>query len=128
MASIFDSDPNDLPPREKDEDEPKKRGKGRTPLSPAEYAKGKRTLYEMVEVAFKTLLDAMQHGDYNVAAKAAQTVLDRTGFGPKSTVDINTVNVDLTSLSRDELASRAEQIAQQIRTKSSQKEEKSVVH
>jgi len=116
MASVFDLDPNNLPPRPK-EDLPMKRSKHREHLSNSDYAAGKRTLMSMVESAFDCLENAVQHADYPTAIKAAQIILDRSGFGPKSTVDVNTTTLDLSALSRDELAERALRIASVIRNK-----------
>jgi hypothetical protein len=72
----------------------------------------------MVERAFETLQGAMTAADYSTAIKAAQIILDRAGFGPKSTVDVNTAVIDLSNMSREELAARASAIAQTLREKS----------
>jgi len=117
MASIFDLDPNDLPPRPKEEDLPMKRSKHREHLSNSDFAAGKRTLMSMVESAFDCLENAVQHADYPTAIKAAQIILDRSGFGPKSTVDVNTTSMDLSALTREELAERASRISHLLRNK-----------
>ena len=109
MASIFD-DLDDTPIRTM-EPEPVKRGKHRESLTSAEIASGKRKLSAMVERAFETLEVAMREADFSVAIKSAQIILDRAGFGPRTTMDINTTTVDLSSLSREDLAARATQIA-----------------
>lgn len=121
MPSIFDMDPNDLPPRPKDDDTPvrasgKPRNNKRETLTPLELAKGKLTLLGLTELAMKTLQETMENADFQVAMRAAQIVLDRAGFGPKTTVDVNTTHMDLSSLSMDELAERANLIVKKIRT------------
>jgi hypothetical protein len=107
LASIFDEDP----------DEPKvalKRDKKREPLTAFEVTKGRRRLYDMVEQAFDTLLEAAQRADYGNAVKAAIAILDRAGFGPKSTVDVNTTHFDLSNLTTEQLAERAKQVHDMI--------------
>jgi len=116
MASIFDKDPNNLPPRPAEKEEGT-RNKKRQSLTPAEFAQAGRTLLAKVERAFQTLEDAMANADYSTAVKAAQIVLDRSGFGPKSTVDVNQNTMDLSALSKEELADRANQIVQMLRGK-----------
>lgn len=116
MASIFDSDP-DEPPAEARERETPSRSKERKGLTPAQFSQGRRTLYEKVQRAFETLESAMASADFPTAVKAAQIILDRTGYGPKSTVDVNTTAVDLTALSSAELADRARRIAHMLSEK-----------
>jgi hypothetical protein len=113
MASIFDKDPNNLPPRPKEE-EPAIRDKKRQSLTSAEFAAAGRTLLAKVNRAFEVLHEAMDKADYGTAIKAAQIVLDRTGFGPKSTVDVNQTTMDLTNLSKAELGLRAARIAEML--------------
>jgi len=117
MASIFDLDPDDLPPRSQKEEITLKRSKHRESITPSDYSKGKRTLMSMVESAFDCLEDAVKSADFPTAIKAAQIILDRSGFGPKSTVDVNTTSLDLSTLSREELAERASRISHQLRSK-----------
>lgn len=119
MASIFD-DPifeSQIQREEKSEEVLPKRSKHRETLSSTDIVRGRRSLASMVEAAFKTLEDAMIESDYPTAIKAAQIVLDRAGFGPKSSMDITTTSIDLSSLSREELAERALSIARQIQGK-----------
>lgn len=113
MASIYDF--GGLPQAPKPEPEPKKRSKKRESLSTTEVRQGKLRLAEVVERAFTTLEDAMENADFSTAVKAAQIILDRSGFGPKSTVDVNTTTMDLSSLSREELAERASKISKMLR-------------
>lgn len=84
-------------------------------LSPLDLAQGKRRLADMVEMAFNTLEEAATHADHNTAIKAAQIILDRAGFGPKSSLDVTNLNFDLSALSREELADRASQLAKKLR-------------
>lgn len=114
IASIFD-DLDDFTPSKPPEPEPAKRTKHRESLTSAEVAKGKRRLADMVDRAFETLQTAMAEADFSVAIKSAQIILDRAGFGPRTTMDINTTTVDLSALSREELAARASQIATTLR-------------
>jgi hypothetical protein len=118
MSSIFDDDPidpNSPPVQGKSED--KKRSKHRETLNSSDMTTGRRKLAEMVTEAFNTLQNATREADYPTAIKAAQIILDRAGFGPKSTVDVNTTHVDLSELTREELAERASRISAQLRGK-----------
>jgi hypothetical protein len=115
MASIFDSDPNGLPPRPKEKEE--KRDKKRQSLTQSEFAACGRTLLAKVEKAFQTLEDAMSNADFNTAVKAAQIILDRTGFGPKSTLDVNQVTMDLSSLTDEQLRERAKGVVRMLEAK-----------
>lgn len=126
MASIFDIEGIVAPRQEGGGSEkglPSIRSKNReapASLSSSEAVTAKRRLADMVMKAFETLQEAMETADHNTAIKAAQIVLDRSGFGPKTTMDINTTSVDLTALSRDQLAERAAKIASIIREKKEQ--------
>lgn len=116
MASIFDDyDPNESISESVTEDKSSGRNKKRLSLTPAEVTKGKRRLSEMVESAFKALEEAVKNADYAVATKAAQIILDRAGFGPRSSVDLTTTAVDLSNLTREELAERALLVAQTLK-------------
>lgn len=112
MASIFDIS---NPPPKTDEPAPAKRSKHKETLTSSELVAGRRKLSEMVERAFLALEEAMVHADHPTAVKAATAILDRAGFGPKSTVDVNTTTMDLSALTREELAERASRIAVMIR-------------
>lgn len=115
MASIFDDDFGDGLPKDT-EQKPRKRGKHRESLTSTEIRQGHAKLLDMVESAFETLEAATREADFPTAIKAAQIILDRAGFGPKSTVDVNTTSLDLSQLSREELAIRAEQLAAKLKT------------
>ena len=110
MGNIYDLEGNEIK-QEPEPSVPKKRTRSQEPLTASELSSGKRTLYSMVATAFETLQRAMDFADYPTAVKAAQIILDRSGFGPKSTVDFNATLMDLSELSRDELAERALKIA-----------------
>lgn len=97
----------------------KKRGKKRESLTANEVSERKTTLASKVDRAIETLETAMEEADFSTAIKAAQIILDRTGFGPKTTVDVNTTHRDLSSLSREELAERAQRLASRIRSNGS---------
>ena len=122
MASIFDFDETPSEPLSStptpESSSSTKRSKNREFLSSFEVAKGKRSLASMVEAAFQTLQTAMTEADYPTAIKAAQIVLDRAGFGPKSSMDVTTTNIDLSALTLEELANRAQQMAEVVRTSS----------
>lgn len=115
MASIFDDDVDAPQASPTAKEKSIKRSKHRESLTSTELASGKRRLSDMVTDAFNTLQQAMTEADHPTAIKAAQIILDRSGFGPKNTVDINTTNVDLSSLSREELADRAAQLVAKLR-------------
>jgi len=112
MPSIFDLD--EPTPRIEEPERPK-RSKHRESLSSFELSTGRRKLADMVDRAFQCLEEAMISADHPTAIKAAQIILDRAGFGPKSTVDANTTTLDLTALTREELAERASKVATLLR-------------
>lgn len=114
MASIYDFED---PPPSNPKVEPVRRSKHRESLNQAQVAQGKRTLIGMVNAAFNALQDAMETADHATAVKAAVAILDRAGFGPKSTVDVNTTHIDLSQLSREELADRAALVTMRLRAK-----------
>jgi hypothetical protein len=114
--SIFDDLP-DTPLKEERQEKSIKRSKHREALTPGEAVEGKRRLYSMVEKAFDALEEAIQTADHATAIKAAQILLDRAGFGPKSTVDLNSTHMDLSNLTKEELADRASRISAQLRAK-----------
>jgi hypothetical protein len=103
MASIYDFG-NPPPPQVEPEGKPRSK---KRELTAMEVRTGKTTLLGMVDKAFETLQAAMTEADWPTAIKAAQVILDRTGFGPKTTVDVNSTHVDLSMLSREQLAERA---------------------
>ena len=113
MANIFDFIPPPPPPPE----DPPTRSKKRDfkTISPAQAISSRITLEEAVEIALQTLQDAMRLADWPTAVKAALGILDRAGLGPKAILEIDDFRRDLSVLSRDQLAERADQLAAQIR-------------
>ena len=117
MANIFDQAPSSPfadPDADTLEARPS-RSKKRPELTSSQRRAGQVKLLDMVEAAFHTLHEALEHADFSTAIKAAQIILDRSGFGPKSTVDVNNTHIDLSQLSKDELASRALRLAELLR-------------
>lgn len=113
MTSVFDTIEHTAP--EPRNDEPPKRSKTRVEnLTVGVIRRGRKTLAEMVELAFITLEEAMLHADYNTASRAAIATLDRAGFGPKTTVDINSTHIDLSELSREELDERMVKLRERL--------------
>lgn len=122
MDNIFDF-PSDRPtPRIEPEPEPITRMKRRQSLSSYDLMKGKRSLGALVERAFDTLDEAMISAEHATAIKAALGVLDRAGFGPRSTLDVNQTTVDLTEFTREQLAERAIKVANLIKERAKVKE------
>ena len=116
MASIFDDfEPVSVP--SSNEPVSVHRGKKRESLTSAEVTSGKRRLSAMVDRAFDVLSQIVVEADYPTALKAIQIILDRSGFGPKTSLDVTTTSIDLSAMTRDELAARAQQIATTLRTK-----------
>lgn len=62
-------------------------------------------------MAFDTIQEAMQFADYSVAVQASKLVLDRSGFGPSSTLRVEDAT-DLSNLSTEELALLAIKLSQ----------------
>lgn len=120
MANIFDF-PDDIP-RTAPAPEPIMRSKHRQHLSSFDLVRGKRTLGDLVERAFDTLDEAMISAEHATAIKAALGVLDRAGFGPKSTIDVNQTTVDLTQLTRAELAARALKVHEMLKERANLKQ------
>jgi hypothetical protein len=96
---------------------------GKSPL--AKQAAQQRLL-AMVEPALDVLLRALQSGnpctvcgrsdDMALVIRAAQMVLDRTGFGPHTTLTVTNPRSEFDSMSKQELAERAEQLSRYLRT------------
>jgi hypothetical protein len=116
LPSVFDHSSIPADPEQVPENEPRKRSNKRPELTSLELKEGNKSLFSLVDKAFHTLNEAMENADYSTAVKAAQIVLDRTGFGPKSTVDVNNNTFDFSEMSADELASRAEKLAFELRS------------
>ena len=125
--SVFDEIPPDLQaqvPRIAS----KRSGHRETPLqcelSLQELREGRQGLKHLVNASLEVLGLILLEGDYKDALRAAQIILDRSGFGPKSTLEVNTTFTDLSELSRAELAERASAIAETLRAQA----QKEVVH
>jgi hypothetical protein len=114
-GSIYDLNAPPTPVAAPDTGEKVVRSRKRETLSNTDLVRGKGKLADLVDRAFQTLDEAMTSADHATAIKAAQIVLDRAGFGPKQTVDLNTTTVDLSTLSREELAARALSVADRLR-------------
>lgn len=117
MTSIYDQLPGTALSAPEPEPKEVKRTKKRDTLTSTERRTGQRKLSEMVDTAFVALQEAMTTADHATSVKAALGILDRAGFGPKSTMDINTTQMDLSALSKEELAERALKIANLIRNR-----------
>lgn len=73
-------------------------------------------LLAMAEPAFKVLMELLESDDEMVALKAANSILDRAGHGPKATLALTTDNEeDLSALSEEQLVARAEAVAERCR-------------
>lgn len=74
-------------------DEPVKRARNnkirQERLSPSELREGKSRLANLSEESMETLQEAMRFAEYPAAIQAAKIVLDRSGFGPSSTLHID---------------------------------------
>lgn len=78
--------------------------------APQVKLKARERLDQLVLPAIKVLADAMKTNDINAQLRAAQLVLDRSGFGPKSDInlggELNTnqkTTIDLKQLSAETL-------------------------
>lgn len=120
MANIYDEH---LPPLNKESTD---EGSGRRSkkrevegISGSGLRGGKIRLVELAGQAFETLHNAMRFADYPTAVSAAKLVLDRSGFGPTSTLKIDD-GIDLSDLSSEELAAFAFKIGRSARKQSDQ--------
>lgn len=103
MTNIFD---DHLPPLPTPSSEPSRgpRSNKRRIDIPSAHSlrRGAIKLEYLAELAFDTLEDAMEHAEYPVAVQAARLALDRSGYGPSSTLKVEDGS-DLSSLSTAEL-------------------------
>lgn len=81
----------------------------------------------LVEPAFQALLEAMEGGDLKVAVKAAEIVLDRAGFGPKATLEIEDARDNLANTSGEELLKRIELVRARAHQLVAAKEQQEVI-
>lgn len=88
-------------------------------MTEGEKIKGRKRLYDMVELAFNKLQEVVEDPEATNMDKirASTALLDRAGFGPKSTMDINTTHTDLSRLSETELAERAAKLSDRLMKK-----------
>jgi hypothetical protein len=117
VPSIFDNDFKPDPEEDLGTPSNGRSNKRDLSLSKFDVSTGRKTLGQMVNIAFDTLQEAMEKADFNTAVKAAQILLDRAGFGPKTTVDINSTHTDLTDLTREQLAQRAAELSERLKEK-----------
>jgi len=70
----------------------------------------------MVEPAFEMLMRAIESDDVKSGVRAAEVILDRAGFGPKSTLVVDDQReADLSQLTEVQLAERAMLVASKLR-------------
>ena len=82
--------------------------------APQNLRAARKRMLEMADGAMVALQDALDHGDIKESTNAARIVLDRSGLGPTSTVDlVEKRGDDYSRMSGDELAEKAQQLAVQ---------------
>ena len=116
MASIFDF-PEITPETQSPLDSPPSKAKtgrrGRLLITAADLAEGKRVLAGMISGAMVRLHEIIETGSDQDALKGIQMLLDRSGFGPKSAIDVTTTNIDLTNVSIQDMMDRVRAIESQ---------------
>lgn len=85
--------------------------------TPSNRAENVRKLHQAVPKAIRALEQAMTNGEYGEMIRAAQVILDRAGYGPKSVVQIEEAPDDLSDLSKEELAERAARLVRELSAK-----------
>lgn len=113
MTNIFDDHLPPLPKPDESKQPQRTRSNKRQVEKPSSLflKKGAIRLEDMVGMAFDTIQEAMQFADYSVAVQASKLVLDRSGFGPSSTLRVEDAT-DLSNLSTEELALLAIKLSQ----------------
>lgn len=91
--------------------------------SPMAKAQARKRLMMLVEPAFEMLIKAMESNDMKSGVRAAEIILDRAGFGPKATLQIQDERDNLANLSTEELQARAERLAARARLLAEQKKQ-----
>ena len=82
--------------------------------APQNLRAAKKRMFEMADGAMVALQDAIDRGDHKESTTAARIVLDRSGLGPTSTLDLNEKSgEDFARMTGDELAERARALAQE---------------
>jgi len=114
VTNIFDEHLPPLPSKEESATEERSRSNKRDVEGVGVLAlrRGQIRLQELSGEAFDTLREAMRFAEYPVAVSAAKAVLDRSGFGPTSTLKIQ--EGDLEELSTSELAALAIKLASRL--------------
>jgi len=83
--------------------------------APLVKAAAKQRLLAMTEPAFAVLMEVMEEGaEDEVRLKAAIAVLDRAGYGPRSTVVVDHRKEELASLTDAEIAERMKVLLNQM--------------
>lgn len=82
---------------------------------PASQEQVLRNLLALQEVAIHALREVFATADAKVIADAAFKLLDRTGHGPSSTVQVKKDTTDYSHLSLDEIARELDALAEQAR-------------
>ena len=82
--------------------------------APQNIRAAKKRMLEMADGAMLALQDAIDNGDHKESVSAARIVLDRSGLGPTSTIDLNEKNGDsYSTMSSSELADAARRLAKE---------------
>ena len=82
--------------------------------APQNLRAARKRMLEMADGAMVALQDALDNGDIKESTNAARIVLDRSGLGPTSTVDlVEKRGDDYSRMSGDELAEKAQALALQ---------------
>ena len=78
-----------------------------------------RRLLALQEKSVGVLEEIFAASDDKTRLSAVIAVLDRTGFGPKSTVEVKDAPEDLSQLSAEELAARTDAVSERARSAAS---------
>lgn len=81
----------------------------------------------LIEPALKTVFRCMASNDESVALKAAETILDRTGWGRSATLHLEEKKEDLTGLTDAQLTQRAQKLLQALASKSEETDKDQVI-
>lgn len=114
MANIFDLNTPPTSGESLDGGRSVRTNKRLDKLTSLDVVSRKTKLVDLTDTALAALEDAMKNADHGNSVKAAQIVLDRTGFGPKSTVEVSSVHMDLSKMTTDDLMMRLEGIRKML--------------